>query len=60
MTLTFAREEPATADDDARAVLDVSDVETDRLQEYVGEWFADVSDVYLERKGGRTFLVAGE
>ena len=60
MTLKFAREEPTTADDDGRTVLDVSDVETDRVQEYVGEWFSDVSDVYLERKGGKTFLVAGE
>ena len=48
------------ADDTARTVLDVSDVETDRVNEYVGEWFPDVADVHLERKGGKTFLVAGE
>lgn len=43
-----------------RTVLDVSGVETDRVYEYVTEWFADVNDVHLERKGGKTFLVAGE
>lgn len=55
----FARGERMTDADD-RTVLDVSGVETDRLYEYVGEWFGDVSDVYLERKGDKTFLVAAE
>ncbi|MFC4448572.1 MULTISPECIES: hypothetical protein [Halorussus] len=55
----FARAE-RTADADDRTILDVSGVETDRVNEYVGEWLADVGDVYLERKGGKTFLVAGE
>ncbi|WP_435180646.1 hypothetical protein [Halorussus sp. AFM4] len=59
MIAEFARGE-RTADADDRTILDVSDVETDRVTEYVGEWFADVGDVYLERKGGKTYLVAGE
>ncbi len=41
-------------------MLDVSDVETARVEEYVTEWFPDVGDVYLERKGGTTLLIAGE
>ncbi|NHN60825.1 MULTISPECIES: hypothetical protein [Halorussus] len=59
MIAEFARGE-RTADADDRTILDVSDVETGRVTEYVGEWFADVNDVYLERKGGKTYLVAGE
>lgn len=59
MIAEFARGE-RTADGDDRTVLDVTDVETGRVTEYVGEWFADVNDVYIERKGGKTFLVAGE
>ncbi|UPV75845.1 hypothetical protein M0R89_07225 [Halorussus limi] len=59
MIAQFARGE-RTADDTDRTVLDVSGVETDRVNEYVGEWFPDVADVHLERKGGKTFLVAGE
>jgi hypothetical protein len=59
MIAQFARGE-RIADEDDRTVLDVSGVETERVSEYVGEWFADVSDVYLERKGGKTLLVAGE
>ncbi|WP_157971694.1 hypothetical protein [Halorussus litoreus] len=58
MNARFARaERPADGDD--RTVLDVSGVETDRVDEYVGEWLAD-AEVYFERKGGKTFLVAGE
>lgn len=34
-------------------VIDVSDLATDRVQQYARE----VGDAYLERKGGRTFLV---
>jgi len=49
-----------TTDETGRTVLDVSGVETDRVEEYVTEWFPDVGDVYLERKGGKTLLVAGE
>jgi hypothetical protein len=59
MIAQFARGEQITDEDD-RTVLDVSGVETERVSEYVGEWFSDVNDVYLERKGGKTFLVAGE
>ncbi|WP_137286594.1 hypothetical protein [Halorussus salinisoli] len=59
MITQFARGE-RTADADDRTILDVSGVETDRVNEYVVEWFPDVGDVYLERKGGKTFLVAGE
>ena len=59
MIAQFARGEQITDEDD-RTVLDVSGVETERVSEYVGEWFPDVNDVYLERKGGKTFLVAGE
>ncbi|WP_168216156.1 hypothetical protein [Halorussus halobius] len=57
MNAQFARGRRSTDGDD-RTVVDVSDVETERVDEYVCEWFPDV-DVYLERKGGRTFLVAG-
>jgi len=59
MIAQFARGEQITDEDD-RTVLDVSGVETERVSEYVGEWFSDVNDVYLERKGGKTLLVAGE
>jgi hypothetical protein len=59
MIAKFARGE-RRGDESDRTILDVSGVETDRVYEYVGEWFADVNDVYLERKGGKTFLVAGE
>ena len=59
MIAQFARGEQITDEDD-RTVLDVSGVEIERVSEYVGEWFSDVNDVYLERKGGKTFLVAGE
>jgi hypothetical protein len=59
MIAEFARGE-RTTDGAGRTVLDVSDVETDRVEEYVTEWFPDVGDVYLERKGGTTLLVAGE
>ena len=48
------------ADDADRTVLDVSGVETGRLNEYVGEWFPDAADVHFERKGSKTLLVAGE
>lgn len=59
MIAGFARGE-RLADEDDRTVLDVSEVETDRVEAYVGEWFADVRDVHFERKGGKTFLVAAE
>jgi len=59
MIAQFARGE-RPSDDSDRTVLDVSGVETDRVNEYVGESFPDVADVYLERKGGKTLLVAGE
>jgi hypothetical protein len=59
MIAQFARGEQ-NADEDDRTVLDVSDVETERVSEYVGKGFADGGDVYFERKGGKTFLVAGE
>jgi len=59
MIAQFARGEQITDEDD-RTVLDVSGVETERVSEYVAEWFSDVNDVYLERKGGKTLLVAGE
>ena len=59
MIAKFVRGE-RRGDESDRTVLDVSGVETDRVYEYVGEWFADVNDVYLERKGGKTFVVAGE
>lgn len=59
MIAQFARGE-RRGDEPDRTVLDVSGVETDRVYEYVAEWFADVNDVYLERKGGKTFVVAGE
>jgi hypothetical protein len=59
MIAQFARGEQITDEDD-RTVLDVSGVEIERVSEYVGEWFPDVNDVYLEHKGGKTFLIAGE
>lgn len=60
MIAEFARGERTQADDGGPAVLDVSGVETERVEEYAVEWFADVPDVHLEHKGGKTFLVAGE
>jgi hypothetical protein len=57
MNAQFARGRQST-DGDARTAVDVSDVETERVEAHVREWFPDV-EVYLERKGGRTFLVAG-
>jgi len=59
MNARFARGERTTDDERGRTVLDVSDVETERVDEYVTEWFADC-EVHLERKGGTTLLVAGE
>ncbi|WP_254536959.1 hypothetical protein [Halomarina litorea] len=47
----------------SRRVLDVSDVPATRVAEYAREARtledAAETDVYLEHKGGRTFLVAG-
>ncbi|PSP57134.1 hypothetical protein BRC82_00855 [Halobacteriales archaeon QS_1_67_19] len=60
MIAQFARGKRTTDGETDRTVIDVSGVETDRVTEYVGEWLDDVSDVHLERKGGKTFLVAGE
>lgn len=60
MNARFARGERTTGDKRGRTVLDISGVETERVNEYVGEWFGDVTEVYLERKGGKTLLVAGE
>lgn len=45
--------EPATAAERARSVVDVSDLRADRI-----EAFADGGPVHLERRGGRTYLVA--
>ena len=39
--------------------LEVSAVETERIEEYVDEWFAD-EPVHFESKGDQTFLVVGE
>lgn len=54
------REGPGTQ---SRRVLDVSDVPATRVAEYAREaalnYEAD-ADVYLEHRGGRTFLVASE
>ena len=58
MNARFARAEHP-ADADGPTVLDVSDVATDRVAEYVREWFPD-TEVYLERKPGKPFLVAEE
>jgi hypothetical protein len=46
--------------DDGRTAVDVSDVSADRVTESVAEWFPDEREVHLERKGGKTLLVAGE
>lgn len=43
-----------TSDTMHNGVLEVSDLRTTRVQEYAQE----ASDVYFERKGGRTFLVS--
>jgi hypothetical protein len=59
MNARFARGECTTDDERGRTILDVSGVETERVTEYVSEWFADC-EVHLERKGGTTVLVAGE
>lgn len=52
---TRARSTPGTD----RTILDVSDVAAERVRRYAREAAeADHPVVYLERKGGRTFLVA--
>jgi hypothetical protein len=52
---TEPESEPESADapDAARHVVDVSDLRADRI-----EAFADGGAVHLERRGGRTYLVA--
>jgi hypothetical protein len=45
--------EPTVAAGDARRVVDVSELRADRI-----EAFADGGAVHLERRGGRTYLVA--
>jgi hypothetical protein len=44
----------STAEATHNGVLEVSDLRTERVQRYARE----ADDVYFERKGGRTFLVA--
>jgi hypothetical protein len=45
--------EPAAVTERARRVVDVSELRTDRI-----EAFADGDSVHLERRGGKTYLVA--
>lgn len=54
MNVDVIRTEPAptAAPADARRVVDVSDLRTDRI-----ESFAAGAAVHLERRGGRTYLV---
>lgn len=47
---------PTTATPTHNGVLEVSDLPTDRVRRYARE----AETAYLERKGGRTFLVTDE
>ncbi|MFC4551951.1 MULTISPECIES: hypothetical protein [Halorussus] len=57
MIAELAREEDAANPNET--ALEVSEVETARVEEYVEEWFED-EPVYFECKGEETFLVVGE
>jgi hypothetical protein len=50
---TKLESEPAAATERARRVVDVSELRADRI-----EAFADGGSVHLERRGGKTYLVA--
>lgn len=50
---TEQESEPTDVAHDVRHVVDVSDLRADRI-----EAFADGGAVHLERRGGRTYLVA--
>lgn len=58
MIATFAEEETVDSQPSEMS-LEVSAVETERIEEYVDEWFAD-EPVHFESKGDQTFLVVGE
>ena len=45
--------EPTTPARDVRRVVDVSDLRADRIESFAGD-----GTVHLERRGGRTYLVA--
>ncbi|WP_158058385.1 hypothetical protein [Halorussus halophilus] len=60
MIIEFDRVERDAPQRDSSVSLDVTGVETDRIAEYVDEWFDDVDDLHFECKGEQTFLVAGE
>lgn len=55
MSIDTIRTEPASTDttESARRVVDVSNLRADRI-----EAFADGGAIHLERRGGRTYLVA--
>jgi hypothetical protein len=58
---TIRTEEPTADPDDEphRKTLDVSDVDPDRVTAYARATAAEGHpELYFERKGGRTFLVA--
>lgn len=55
MSIDVVRTGTRPAREQARRVVDVTDVTATRVAEYARD--AD-DDVYLERKGARTFLVA--
>jgi hypothetical protein len=50
---TESEPEPTAVARDVRRVVDVSELRTDRI-----EAFVDGDAVHLERRGGRTYLVA--
>lgn len=60
MIIEFDRVERDAPERESGTSLDVTGVETDRIAEYVDEWFDDVDGVHFERRGEQTFLVAGE
>lgn len=43
-----------SADQHRPAIVDISDLPTNRIHQYA----QDSEEVYFERKGGRTFLIA--
>ena len=58
MDVDIIRTEPAStaAPTHARRVVDVSDLRTDRIESFA----AGADAVHLERRGGKTYLIAGD
>lgn len=55
-TIRTRPDRDADQPDGSPRIIEVSDVHAERVSDYVEE--SERSEVYLERKGGRTYLVA--